>query len=84
VPGAARHGSIKSKICSNPPGEQFPFQSTYHQATNEVASRSSGSNVRHYQKLPLGIVDQLTVDRIKSLIAELRTQKETLHPEQKQ
>jgi len=32
----------------------------------------------------LGIADQLTVDRIKSLIADLQAQKAALHPEQKQ
>ena len=40
--------------------------------------------IEHYQRLLLGIADQLTVDRIKSLIADIRTQKETLHSEQKQ
>jgi hypothetical protein len=40
--------------------------------------------IEHYQKLLLGIADQLTVDRIKSLIADLRAQKAALHPEQKQ
>jgi hypothetical protein len=40
--------------------------------------------IEHYQKLLLGIGDQLTVDRIKSLIADLQAQKAALHPEQKQ
>jgi hypothetical protein len=40
--------------------------------------------IEHYQKLLLGIADQLTVDRIKSLIADLQAQKTVLHPEQKQ
>jgi hypothetical protein len=40
--------------------------------------------IEHYQKLLWGISDQLTVDRIKSLIADLRAQKAALHPEQKQ
>ena len=40
--------------------------------------------IEHYQKLLLGIADQLTVDRIKSLIADLQAQKAALHPEQKQ
>jgi hypothetical protein len=39
--------------------------------------------IEHYQKLLLGIADQLTVDRIKQLIADLQAQKATLHPEQK-
>ena len=40
--------------------------------------------IEHYQKLFLGIDDQLTIDRIKSLIADLQAQKAALHPEQKQ
>jgi hypothetical protein len=40
--------------------------------------------IEHYQKLLLGVGDQLTVDRIKSLIADLQTQKVVLHPEKKQ
>jgi hypothetical protein len=40
--------------------------------------------IEHYQKLLFGIADQLTVDGIKSLIADLRAQKAALHPEQKQ
>ena len=40
--------------------------------------------IGHYRKLLLGIGDQLTVDGIKSLIADLRAQKAALHPEQEQ
>ena len=40
--------------------------------------------IEHYQKLLLGIADQLTLDRIKSLIADLQAQKTALHPEQEQ
>jgi hypothetical protein len=40
--------------------------------------------IEHYKKLILGISDQLTIDRIKSLIADLQAQKAALHPEQKQ
>jgi hypothetical protein len=40
--------------------------------------------IEHYQKLLLGIGDQLTIDRIKQLIADLQVQKATLHPEQNQ
>jgi hypothetical protein len=40
--------------------------------------------IGHYQKLLFGVSDQLTVDRIKSLIADLHAQKVVLHPEQKQ
>ena len=39
--------------------------------------------IEHYQKLLWGIPDQLTVERIRSLIAELQAQKAALHPEQK-
>jgi len=39
--------------------------------------------IEHYQKLLWGVADQLTVDRIKSLIADLQAQKTTFHPEQK-
>ncbi len=39
--------------------------------------------IEHYQKLLLGIGDQLTVARIKSLITDLRAQKTALHPEQR-
>jgi hypothetical protein len=42
------------------------------------------SKIEHYQKLLLGIGDQLTVDRIKSLIADLQARKAAVHPEQKQ
>jgi hypothetical protein len=37
--------------------------------------------IEHYQKLLLGIADQLTVDRIKALIDDLQAQKVALHPE---
>jgi hypothetical protein len=40
--------------------------------------------IEHYQKLLLGVGDQLTVDRIKSLIADLRAQKAAIHPEPEQ
>jgi len=39
--------------------------------------------IEHYQKLLLGIADQLTVDRIKSLVADLQARQAALHPEQK-
>ena len=42
------------------------------------------SKIEHYQKLLFGIGDQLTIDRIKSLIADLQAQKAELHPKQEQ
>ena len=37
--------------------------------------------IEHYQKLLFGIGDQLTIDRIKSLIADLQARRAALHPE---
>jgi hypothetical protein len=45
---------------------------------------SLDKKIEHYRKLLLGIADQLTVDRIKSLIGDLQAQKAALHPQQKQ
>jgi hypothetical protein len=38
--------------------------------------------IEHYRRIASSINDQLTIDRIKSLIAELEAQKAALHPEQ--
>jgi hypothetical protein len=40
--------------------------------------------IEHYRLIPLSIGDQITVERIEALIEDLRAQKATLHPEQKQ
>jgi len=40
--------------------------------------------IGHYTKMLRAIGDSLTVERIEALIADLRAQKATLHPEQKQ
>ena len=38
--------------------------------------------IEHYEKTVFSVNDQLTVDRIKALIAKLDAQKKALHPEQ--
>jgi hypothetical protein len=38
--------------------------------------------IEHYLRIALSLNDQLTVDRIKALIAALEAQKAALHPEQ--
>jgi hypothetical protein len=38
--------------------------------------------MERYRRIASTINDQLTIDRIKSLIAELEAQKAALHPEQ--
>ena len=40
--------------------------------------------IEHYERMLLSIGDQITVERIAALIADLQAQKATLHPEQKQ
>ena len=40
--------------------------------------------IRHYQGLAYHVVDQRTLDGIEKLIAEMKTQKAALHPEQEQ
>ena len=37
--------------------------------------------IEHYERLRLSIADQVTVDRIKELLAEMKAQKAALHPE---
>ena len=39
--------------------------------------------IEHYRKIAFSLYDQLTIDRIKTLIADLEAQKAALHPEQK-
>jgi hypothetical protein len=39
--------------------------------------------IAHYRKVMSAMTDQLTIDRITALIAELETQKTALHPERK-
>ena len=40
--------------------------------------------IEHYSRILLSIGDQITVERIMELIADLRAQKAALHPEQKE
>ena len=37
--------------------------------------------IDHYQRIASKITDQLTIDRIKELIAQLESQKAAFHPE---
>ncbi len=39
--------------------------------------------IEHYKKVMSAMTDQLTIDGITALVAELRAQKAALHPEQK-
>jgi hypothetical protein len=40
--------------------------------------------IEHYREITLAIGDELTIERIKALIGDLKAQKTTLHPEQTQ
>ena len=40
--------------------------------------------IEHYQRLSSRITDQLTLDGIKKLIAQMKAIKAALHPEQEQ
>ena len=37
--------------------------------------------IEHYERLCLSISDQLTIDRVEALVAEMKAQKAKLHPE---
>jgi hypothetical protein len=39
--------------------------------------------IEHYERLRSAINDEITVDRIKQLVAEMRARKSELHPETK-
>lgn len=39
--------------------------------------------IEHYKKVMAAMTDQLTIDGITALVAELQAQKAALHPEQK-
>jgi hypothetical protein len=39
--------------------------------------------IGHYKKVMSAMTDQLTIERITALIAELEAQKASLHPERK-
>jgi hypothetical protein len=40
--------------------------------------------IEHYRKISSAIGDQITVERINAMIADLQTQKAALHPEPEQ
>ena len=40
--------------------------------------------IEHYRRILLSIGDQITVERIDAMIADLQAQKVALHPEQRQ
>ena len=42
-----------------------------------------GEKIEHYKKVMSAMTDQLTIDRITTLVAELEAQKAKLHPERK-
>jgi hypothetical protein len=37
--------------------------------------------IEHYERLCLSITDQITTERIKALVAEMKAQKAKFHPE---
>ena len=37
--------------------------------------------IEHYERLCLSITDQITIERIKALVAEMKAQKAKFHPE---
>jgi hypothetical protein len=39
------------------------------------------SKIQHYERMRLAIADQVTMDRIKELVAEMRGQKASIHAE---
>jgi len=75
---------------------KFPVQPSYQEAPNKWLPRRLGGSpmcdkcgeldkkIEHYRQMLMSIGDQTTVERIKVLIGDLRAQKATLHPEQKQ
>lgn len=38
--------------------------------------------IEHYERLASGITDQLTLERLRELVRQMRAQKTALHPEQ--
>jgi hypothetical protein len=38
--------------------------------------------IEHYERISASITDQLTIDRIKELVKQIKTQKDALHPTQ--
>lgn len=42
-----------------------------------------GEKIEHYKKVMSAMTDQLTIERLAALVAELESQKAKLHAEQK-
>jgi hypothetical protein len=40
--------------------------------------------IEHYERLASGMADELTLERIRELVQELRAQKAALHPDEEQ
>jgi hypothetical protein len=40
------------------------------------------SKIKHYERISASLTDQLTIDRIKELVEQMRAQKSALHPKQ--
>jgi hypothetical protein len=38
--------------------------------------------IEHYERLVSGVADELTLERLRELVREMRAQKTALHPEQ--
>jgi hypothetical protein len=38
--------------------------------------------IEHYKRISASITDQLTIDRIKELVEQMKAEKTALHPEQ--
>ena len=38
--------------------------------------------IEHYERLASGIADELTLERLRELVREMKAQKTALHPEQ--
>jgi hypothetical protein len=64
-------------------------------AANDGFSRECGTRmcdkciqldkkIEHYQRLASAMTDQLTLDRMRELMREMKAQKDALHPEEKQ
>jgi len=39
--------------------------------------------IEHYERISVSINDQVTIDRIKKLVEQMKAQKAALHPERK-
>jgi hypothetical protein len=73
---------------------QFAAWPSYQRAALSAASEDGtfwmcdvcdqlDEKIEHYKKVRSAMTDQLTIDGITALVAELQAQKAALHPEQK-